>query len=161
MRIPKILIPLAILTVVGCATPAIAPPTPRATMDVGASFGRTWDAVIEQFAERNIPIKTLDRTSGLIATDNLEVGRSLRDAADCGKDWAGSTSIYRPTNVSYNVLVRGDSNRSSVRVNARWIRIGNGRSLLGTGQTTEECSTRGTWEYSLEEGIKYAAQAKK
>src|SRR5689334_6312594 len=62
------------------------PPEPREATHVDASMGRTWDAVIDQFAARNIPIRTIERASGLIATDQLTVGREGYWWADCGKD---------------------------------------------------------------------------
>ncbi len=132
---------------------------PHNAIDIGASFGRTWDAVIDEFARSNIPIKTIDRSSGLIATDALKVGPSLGDAADCGKD-AIVGPVY-PTDATYNALVRGDSSRTSLlQITVRWIRVGKSRVLGDRSIVNEECSTRATWEMSLQQKIKQAAEAK-
>lgn len=127
-------------------------------MDVNASFGRTWDALIDEFAKNNIPIKTIDRSSGLIATDALKVGASLAGAAECGKD-AVAGLVYA-TDATYNALVRGDSSRSTLRITVRWTRVGKSRILASTNIVNEECSTKATWETSLEQLIKQAAEAK-
>jgi hypothetical protein len=108
--------------------------------------------------QKDIPIKTIDRSSGLIATDALTVGPSLAEAADCGKDAIAGT-VY-PTNATYNALVRGDSSHATVRITVRWMRIGKSRQLADHSIVNEECSTRATWETALERKIKEAAEAK-
>jgi hypothetical protein len=62
-----------------CIAPiAPAPAQPRQPTAVAASFGKTWDGVIDEFASRNIPIKAMDRASGFIATDALSASHSSR-----------------------------------------------------------------------------------
>src|SRR5919202_1864412 len=79
-----------------------APPVPRAApTEVAASFGKTWDAVIDELTSRNIPIKTVDRSSGLIATDPLTVASDIGDVADCGSDILAIKLV--PTDATYNV----------------------------------------------------------
>ena len=88
------------------------PPTPRDASQVNASMGETWDAVIDLFATRNIPIRTIERASGLIVTDPLRVGEEGKAWADCG---ALNGRVRGPDRATYNVLVRGDSNEATVR----------------------------------------------
>ncbi len=154
----RVVLTAALMCTVGCLPTPPAAPTPHNAIDIGASFGRTWDAVIDEFARSNIPIKTIDRSSGLIATDALKVGPSLGDAADCGKD-AIVGPVY-PTDATYNALVRGDSSHTSLRITVRWTRIGKSRVLADQSIVNEECSTRATWETSLQQKIKQAAEAK-
>jgi len=150
---------LSVVAVLGCTPQPPAAPAPHTAMSVNASFGRTWDALIDDFAGNNIPIKTIDRTSGLIATDKLSVAASLTDAADCGTNWDHTPAL--PTDVEYNALVRGDSSHSTIRVTARWTRTGQSRVLGDKTRVTEECSTRATWETSLEDQIKKSAEGAK
>ncbi|MGH9897071.1 MAG: hypothetical protein ACREA0_34765, partial [bacterium] len=63
----------ALVASIGCGYQPPAPPMPRDATEVTASFGRTWDAVIDEFADRNIPIRTIERASGLIATELLSI----------------------------------------------------------------------------------------
>jgi hypothetical protein len=143
--------PLALTALlVGCffAYKAPAPPVPRPATSVNASMGRTWDAVIDMFAARNIPIRTIERASGIIATDQLSVGSEGSAWADCGSK--GSERV-RPNNASYNVLVRGDSGASTVKATVRWV-----YSTLKDGP--RECSTSHVWERGFEEEVRARAE---
>jgi hypothetical protein len=64
-----------------------------------------------------------------------------------------------PTSVTYNVLVRGDSTSSTLRVNARWVRVGMARGL-STATVSEECGSTGVWESKFEQDVKARAEAK-
>lgn len=134
-----------------CASQPPAATAPRPATSVSASFGRSWDAVIDVFAEHNIPIRNMERASGLIVTDAMSVTKSDWEYADCG------TIIgmpRRPTTVSYNVLVRGDSMASTVKVTPRWVQV-----LDAT--KSEACGSRGTWESAFESRVKATAEAKR
>src|SRR5438132_5697412 len=78
----------------GCVYPPSTTATPRSPTYVAASFAKTWDAVIDVFAERNIPLRTLDRSSGFAATDELGADGSAR-WADCGSRAAISAQLVR------------------------------------------------------------------
>jgi hypothetical protein len=138
-----------VVSCVGYSAPD--PPTPREATDVHASLGRTWDAVIDLFAARLIPIRTIERASGLIVTDQLSVGPEGREWADCGKTSAGR---YRPNYATYNVLVRGDSTRARVKATVRWVYSDLKEKVL-------ECSTTHVWEMALEGGVKTRAEEQK
>jgi hypothetical protein len=124
------------------------PPSPRDPIEVHASIGRTWDAVIDLFAARNIPIRTIERSSGIIATEPLIVGAEGRSWADCGTDQSGR---LRPNTAIYNVLVRGDGGSATVKATVRWTRV------LAPGQGIQ-CSTTYVWERALEEDVKARAE---
>ena len=133
-----------------CRPPPPAAPAPRYGTPVFASFGRTWDATIDAFAERGISIETLDRSSGLIvpAGRSYAPGQDIQDAlryADCGK--TGMGNVILPFSVKYNVVVRGDSARSNVVVRA-FYRDADGRS----------CSSMGRFESEAEANIKQKAE---
>ena len=138
------------LLLVACSTKYASPvpPTPREATGVSASAGHTWDAVIEQFAARNIPIRTIERVSGLIVTDELSVGGEGASWADCGRT-AGLQGP--PTHATYNVLVRGDSSTSTVKVTVRW-------SLYLSPAGNVECFTTNEWEQAFEGEVKARAE---
>src|SRR4051812_6378112 len=89
-----------VVTLLASAACQPVPPTPmgeRTGTEIAASFGRTWDATIDAFAEQGISIATLDRASGLIvpAQKSYAPGRDKIDAqryADCGKNAFGITN---------------------------------------------------------------------
>ncbi len=126
------------------------PVEPRDATSVDASMGATWDAVIDLFATRNIPIRTIERVSGIIAADLLTVdsANGLK-WADCGS--RGHRQIA-PNTAIPNVLVRGDSTSSTVRTSVRWSR----RSLK---EGDLECSSKYVWERALEDDVKERSEA--
>jgi hypothetical protein len=139
---------LFIVTACGGYRPPDAP-EPRDATRVDASVTRAWDAVVEQFATRNIPIRTVERASGLIVTDQLAVGREGRSWADCGK---AHGRAYRPNAASYNVLVRGDSSAATVKATVRW-------TLADLKGNSVQCVTTHTWEREFEALVKEQAEA--
>lgn len=125
-----------------------APPAPRDGTQVSASSGRTWDAVIDIFAARNIPIRTIERVSGIIATEELSVGPEGRRWADCG---TSSRGRLPPDHAIYNVLVRGDSSTATVNATVRWVGSTEKTGLI-------ECSTTHVWEQDFEYDVKTRAE---
>jgi hypothetical protein len=125
---------------------------------VAASFGKTWDAVVEIFAAKNMQIRTMDRSSGFIGAESVSVPSprempGLVKLADCGSDpWYGAP---RPTEATYSVLVRGDSSRSTVKVSVRWTRTD---THAHQTPTQVECTTLGVWESDLEGQVKQRAE---
>ena len=142
--------PLAFaLVCVACSSyQAPPPPAPRDATRVSASAGQTWDAVVDLFAVRNIPIRTIDRATGLVATDELSVGTEGRQWADCGKL---NSVLLGPDRATYSVLVRGDSATSSVKATVRWA-----DSAAKPGVV--RCSTSHAWEEGFEAAVKTQAE---
>lgn len=141
-------------------------PTPeRAVTVVEAPFERAWDAVIDRFAFNNIPIATIDRSSGLIvAKTNSGLGPVGGRGADCGafKDKKGNVTEGRPSGAAYNVLVRASGgSRSTVRVTISW----DGGLAIPPEEAREletrffPCLTTGVFEAELERSIKERAEA--
>jgi hypothetical protein len=110
-----------LLLAAGCARqtpPALGGEPVTASVTISAPVARTWDRVVDHFAERSVPIRTIERASGLIVTLETPVGREGARWADCGRDFDGATT--GPTMVWYNVRVQGDSTTSTLRITARF-----------------------------------------
>jgi hypothetical protein len=140
---------------VGCAPTPPAAPAPRIATAVAAPLTKTWDAVIDVFASRNIPIKNIDRSSGYISTDDLAVPlvAEAKTYADCGHSLFGARP---PTNANYNVRVKGDSAQSTVQVTVLWKEV----YPAQLGGKTDQCTTKGAWESAAEAEIKARAEAR-
>ena len=110
-------------------------------------MGQTWDAVIDVFATRNIPIRTIERASGLIVTDALSVGQEGTTYASCG---TLGGKILAPDRATYNVLVRGDSTEATVRTTVLWTR--------SEEPSLTECASTYIWERALETDVKARAE---
>src|SRR5450759_364363 len=106
---------VGVVVLAGCIKPkAPAPPVPHSAMEVAAPAAKTWDAVIDVFASKNIPIKTMDHSSGFIAAEEMRVPRPQKRGeaspyADCG---TMNRIPQVPTHANYNIRVKGDSTRS-------------------------------------------------
>lgn len=151
----------AALVLVGCGSgvqqPTFAPPPERPGTVIATSAGRAWDAVVAHFAEQSVPIATIDRSSGLIVTAPM-----LVPSDSLGVAWAWCGTVYRTdggrgpeyqalgaTAGTYNVLVRGDSASSEVRIRATWSRNG----------SPTRCQSKDQYERELEAAIQRRAQA--
>ncbi len=134
------------ILLLGCALTPPPAPVPRFAMPVSAGFDAVWDAVIDHFADSNIPIATIERASGLIASYRLDVGLTSGFIyADCGRSWQGPIPAEYAV---YNVVARGDERAATLRVTALW----------STPSAPFECSTRGVWEDQTERAIKAKAE---
>jgi hypothetical protein len=138
-----------------------APASPRAVTEVPASFGKTWDAVIDVFAEENIPIQTMERASGFIAAAHRlsvpaakEYEATGHPFADCGKE---NDRFVMPQSGTYNVVVRGDSARSTVRVTATYTGAPISADTTGPIASRWACSSRGEWEAAFESDVRARA----
>jgi hypothetical protein len=147
----RLLLALAVgLVTFGCAgTAPVILEKPRSSLEVEAPFAKTWDAVIEMFADHLIPINTIDRSSGFIAAGTQRTPAYADGYADCGRD--AQRSPYVPASVTYNVLLRGDSTTSTVRVTALWI-----------PEATAEfrCVSTGVWEGQFERDVAARAEGR-
>jgi hypothetical protein len=140
-----------VVSMAACMPQAAAPPTPHSAMSVNASYGKTWDAVIDTFASNTIPIKTLERASGFVAAEVTSVGTGKSEWADCGKVGFG-IPVY-PDAAFYNVRVKGDSLRSTVQVTVSWHGV--------VGKKAKDCSTKGVWETDFETAVRERAEGKR
>lgn len=126
----RIALALYLVLAVACAgkplPPDPAPPAPRPPTPTGVGYDAAWNAVIAYFAENSVPIKTIDKASGLIVTEVQRVAQP-NEYAWCG--WTvvlshrteGKTVARRPDAASYNVLVRPTQDgKSNLRVTATW-----------------------------------------
>ncbi len=129
------------------------PAAPRPSTAVAASRDRVWDAVIEIFAEMNIPIRTIDRASGFLATEPLSVPpRTGKELAACGTIMGVAIP---PDRAIYNVLVRESGSVSSVKVTIAFTQGGSAMD-----PTIINCTSRGVWEAAFEEKVRRIAETK-
>jgi hypothetical protein len=133
-------------------------------MEVNASVGKTWDQVIDQFANSNIPIATLERSSGFIATKELNPNVD-HTFYNCGKisdpDYKGGFRQFVATQVSYNVRVLGDSSHSTVKVTAAYVDVLPGNASQRMAAARIDCSSTGKFETEIEKAIKDGAESRK
>lgn len=148
---------LIAVSLVACG-PSWYPPEPapeRGPTAVAAPFDATWNAVIDVFATRSIPIATIEKASGLIVAVPLPVGAEGAGWADCGRSRFGKQLDPKPSRGEFNVVVRNEPAGSTVRVTMRWASISDHRQPV-----VRSCETTGVWERDLESQVKAKAEGK-
>ena len=166
---------LGLTVMVACFryTPPAAVPVRQATA-IAAPFDSTWSAVITFFAENNIPIRTIEKASGIIVAEPSRfamqnrtplLGSNGKQKRDLGGMKLQSPPIYAdcgvtkglppadPATAIYNVRVQGDGARSSVQVNVKY--TGFQANNPGTGDAI--CVSTGKFETDLESFVKRRA----
>ena len=152
--IMKVLTLFAIaLTLTGCATvPPSRPDLFNTTRNYPASKDIVWDRAVEWFAVQNVPIKAIEKDSGIISGEAIYVlNNGLRPDQDaiCKTDFLSTVDGYT---VRLNILVRGDGAASSVRVTSTI--IASVRYTVGNAMPrTIECQTTGRIEKSILDSI--------
>jgi uncharacterized lipoprotein len=133
----------------------MAPPVTVAPAPIKAGFNQTWNSVVDILSEKNIPVKTLDKSSGYVMAEitGVSVG-SEKGFADCGHTTMASLLLgggeIGTVIARYNILVRGDSAASQVKVTATFVMDNKGH------QTT--CSSLGTFESQFQGDVKARAE---
>ena len=146
---------LALLTT-ACAASQAVPPEPAppgmATF-VSASFDLTWTAALDRFAESAIPVATIDRASGELTTERVDVTPAEAiEYADCGSTGApGNPSPYPASSVVYRVVVLDEGRSSTILVTASWDALDRAAPF--------PCETTRVRENELQEDIRLAAEA--
>lgn len=79
-----------------------------------ASRDDVWDRAVEWFAAQNIPIKAIEKESGIISGEASYLRTNQGQYAVCE-----TPMLYRTNGatVRLNILVRGDNNQAMVQVN--------------------------------------------
>lgn len=131
------------MALAGCATPGQATQFNNSRA-VNLSFDAAWDKTVSYFAENNIPIRTLEKDSGLIVAETASLpGAQLQQLADCGTAGRG-----QPGTASYNVFVRDLQTQGvTVQINATFTQV---YRDIWTGQNAQsQCFSKGVLENAL------------
>jgi len=102
---------------------------------IEGSFDKIWSAIIETFAEKNIPISTMEKVSGFIATEEMKFSSSY---ADCGSSPVGiKLTFWKDPLGKFNVFVKMISeNKFNITITANYRITGNGnvQNCTSTGE---------------------------
>lgn len=132
----KFTLALLLALLVGCATPPKVYEFDKSWV-VESEFDEIWSATVELFAERNWPISTLEKDSGIIVTDWVSVGME-GEYADCGQP---GLAVVRRREVKFNVFIRkGDQIALTVNTSFRELRRFDYQSFYS------ECNSTGALE---------------
>ena len=133
-----------------------APPakyTFQSRVEYQKPFDEVWEAIIASFAATNVPIKTIEKSSGIIVSDHMKVPFTDKpvaiyesDYCDCGSPQA--LSVFTEMLGSYNIFVRRfGSDSVSIQVNASFKAIE--FNTMNKISSSRECNSKGTLEAKL------------
>lgn len=153
---------LRVVAVLGCVVALAASASPPSQQHVvvpavqlTTDYDSVWAAVIDVFADHNWPTQNLDKSSGIVSTDWMQMSDpQIQAYADCG-----GSGIAREvsTQVRFNVRAKEIDSGATVTVNSAFRQI---RSFDGRVGMTD-CNSRGTWERELQVAIERRAKTQK
>lgn len=146
----------------GCEPPIpSAPSKPIETeIVVDAPLDPVWDATVEWFATRGLPIKNIDKTSGLLATEHVMPTSLVATVMHCDAPPAkpnGKVELVEHR-THFNVLLRAQGPRQTkVTVNAFFDCLANSYENVGLfgaqvrldSSVRQKCASTGTLERSI------------
>ena len=145
---------------IGCATPGTLPtPTDiNRSQTYNAPFNDVWEAIIEQIAESNLNITTLERDSGIIAISNSNYDQQWAEEGTRGET-VGAPDVITQRVANFNIFAKEvGSNETTVRVNSSfrmYIRTGNGSQIYPFNYSWQDAYSNGTLEKLILEGISH------
>ncbi|HET9893230.1 MAG TPA: hypothetical protein VFQ42_22320 [Mycobacterium sp.] len=131
---------IAAAAVAGCATAPVAHDVQR-TARMSATVDATWQALVDVIAERNWPVKQLDRSSGLAMIDWMAAPEYT---ADCGSVPLASEG---PIRARFSARIRAAGSGSEIEINATFQRT---REIAGSVAVIE-CTSKGALEVAIQE----------
>lgn len=157
-RWPPFLLGMLLAALPACGRPYVSPILAgphRETFD--APMSTVWQAMIRVFAKENIPVKTISRDSGVVASDDLPTTIGLY--ADCGN--FGGSRVEGQALVNFTIFVQPlDSTHTQVQINTKMRTELYGWSALFGGGVKPRvplvCSSTGRWEANLMDAIRAA-----
>jgi hypothetical protein len=130
----KVILAVSALVFMGCVSsftypewnPVYTPPPPdkiKNTLEIMAPYDDVWRAVVRVYADRNLSIRTIEKDSGLVASDDIRLPMDdFLQYMNPGKYDIEKAWSIRPTGqiLRTNIFVENmGSNRTLVRINLK------------------------------------------
>ena len=159
------------VAVLASACTSVTPPAPApapADAYVRANVDRTWPAIVQFFADTRIPISTIDKASGIVASKDFALtGDIAQRFLDCGTTKDGKAAVtgidqfiakgLARASGDFNVFVRPSGDSTAVRVNVGY-RVESMNPMAYNRFTPVNCVTSGAFERDLVEYIRKNAR---
>jgi hypothetical protein len=130
----KAILAVSVLVFIGCAAftvpewnPVYTPPPPteqiKNTLEIMAPYDDVWRAVVRVYADRNLTIETIEKVSGIVASEDMRLSMDeFRQYMNPGKYDIDKAYSIRPTDpiLRTNIFVeKMGENRTLVRINLK------------------------------------------
>jgi hypothetical protein len=148
------LLALATLPLAGCARSFVSPiPPPPYRDQIEAPYDLTWRALIRALAAENVPLRTVARDSGVIASDDIV--SPIGVFADCGR--LGAVALEGEALVTFTVFVHSNGDRlTDLQVNSKMRTQAHRRGDSGSlrSDPVYQCVSTGRWEANLLDALR-------
>jgi len=138
----------------GCSRPFVSPLTvPPYRDQVPAPFDATWKALVRALAMDNVPLRTVAKDSGVIASDDFV--SAIGVYADCGR--LGEVGIEGEALVAFTIFVQsGRTEGTDLQINAKMRTQAFRRGSSGKLRTDPvyPCTSTGRWEANLSDTVR-------
>lgn len=130
-------------TLANCATPPKQHYFDK-SRTINQPFERTWQNTIQFFTGNNIPIKTIDKSSGVIYAEKLNTNQQEGEKfADCG---ASALELVLQTKISLNIFLQKiGPNQTKGTINTQFSQV----REFDRRRREVTCNSRGTLEQRL------------
>lgn len=140
--------------VAGCGRPYVSPILPPPHKEqIPASYETTWRALIRALAKDNVPLRAVDKDSGILASDDFPTPIGVY--ADCGR--FGDTRVEGEVLVAFTVFVHSvGANGTEVQVNTKMRTLGHRKGPSGKlkSEPVFHCASTGRWESNLLDAVR-------
>jgi hypothetical protein len=138
----------------GCSRPLVSPiAAPPYRDQAPAPYDVTWKALIRALAIENVPLRTVAKDSGVIASDDFV--SPIGVYADCGR--LGDVVLEGEALVAFTVFAQpGRNGGTDLQVNAKMRTQGYRRGSSGKLKTEPvyQCVSTGRWEANLADTVR-------
>jgi len=145
---------LGLLAVTGCSRPFVSPlAEPPYRNQTPAGYDATWRALVRALQTENVPLRTVAKDSGVIASDDFV--SPIGVYADCGR--LGEDTIEGEALVAFTVFVQpnGDS-ATELQINAKMRTQAYRRGSSGKLKSDQvyQCVSTGRFEANLGDTVR-------
>ena len=145
---------LGLLAVTGCSRPFVLPlAEPPYRNEAPAGYDATWRALVRALQAENVPLRTVAKDSGVIASDDFV--SPIGVYADCGR--LGDERIEGEALVAFTVFVqpKGDS-ETDIQINAKMRTQAYRRGSSGKLKSDQvyQCVSTGRFEANLGDTVR-------
>jgi hypothetical protein len=145
---------IGLLALGGCSRPFISPlAVPPYRGETTAAYDETWKALIRALAMDNVPLRTVAKDSGVIASEDFV--SPIGVYADCGR--AGDVVLEGEALVAFTVFTQpGRSGGTEFQVNSKMRTQAYRRGSSGRlkSEPVYPCVSTGRWEANLADTVR-------
>ena len=141
---------LTVFVLAGCAGHVVLPPAPQTKEIIESDYDTVWEAVIQLFAETNWSIKTIEKASGVVRSERLNIPTNNPRSKnfECQKSGWLASEAYKTVEITIFIRKRSE-NRTELMINTRSQKL----DYYGQDSWWVDCVSLGDIETEVKDAI--------